>query len=57
MLVLSPKELKAIAKMRGIKDYKTVSEDELLSALSSSKPLKKSENNFDDQNQMQIFLN
>ena len=35
------KELKAIAKIRGIKDYKSMSEDELLSALSSTKPVKK----------------
>ena len=48
MLNLSPKELKAIAKIRGIKDYKSMSEDELLSAFISSKPVKKSEKNFDD---------
>ena len=35
---LSTKELKAIAKIR---DYKSMSEDELLSALTSSKPVKK----------------
>ena len=38
MLNLSPKELKASAKIRGIKVYKSMSEDELLSALNSSKP-------------------
>ena len=48
MLNLSPKELKAIAKIRGIKGYKSMSEDELLSGLISSKPEKKSEKNFDD---------
>ena len=37
MLNLSLKELKVIAKMRGIKDYKSISEDELLSALNLSK--------------------
>ena len=39
MLDLSTKELKAIAKIRGIKGYKSMSE-ELLSALNSSKPVK-----------------
>ena len=48
MLNLSPKELKAIVKIRGIKGYKSMSEDELLSALISSNPVKKSEKNFDD---------
>ena len=38
---LSRKELKAIAKIRAIKGYKSMSEDELLSALTSSKPVKK----------------
>ena len=41
MLNLSSKELKSSAKIRGIKDYKSMSEDELLSALISSKPVKK----------------
>ena len=40
-LELSMKELKAIVKIRGIKGYKNMSEEELLSALNSSKPLKK----------------
>ena len=46
---LSTKELKAIAKIRGIKGYKSMSEDDLLSALTSSKPVKKNKqtkNNF-----------
>ena len=36
MLNLSPKELKVIAKMRGIKSYKSMSKDELLSAFNLS---------------------
>ena len=47
---LSTKELKAMAKVRGIKGYKSMSEGELLSALTSSKPVKKVKN------QKQIFL-
>ena len=42
MLDLSTKELKAIAKIRGIKGYKSMSEDALLGALTLSKPAKKS---------------
>ena len=41
---LSTKELKAIAKITGIKGYNSMSEDELLSALTSSKPVKKVKN-------------
>ena len=41
MLKQSPKEVKEVAKIRGIKGYKSMSEDELLSALISSKPVKK----------------
>ena len=41
MLNLSTKELQAIAKIRGIKGYKSMSEDELISVLNSSKPVKK----------------
>ena len=43
MLNLSPKELKAVAKIRGIKGYKSLSEDELLTPLTLSKSLKKDE--------------
>ena len=38
---LSTKELKAIAKIRVIKGYNSMSEDELLRALTSFKPVKK----------------
>ena len=40
-LKLSSEELKAIAKIRGIKGYKSMFEDEILSVLTSSKPVKK----------------
>ena len=47
MLSLSPKELKLIEKSRGIKGYKIMSEDRLLSTLKASEePLKESETNF-----------
>ena len=48
MLHLSRKELNVIAKIRGIKGYKSMSEDRLLSALKVSESLKESEKNFDD---------
>ena len=38
---LPKRELKAIAKIRGIKGYKSISEDELWSALTLSKPVNK----------------
>ena len=38
---LSTKEFRAIAKIRGIKGYESISEDDLLSVLTSSKPVKK----------------
>ena len=37
MLNLSLKELKAVSKIRDIKNYKSLSEDELLDALNLSK--------------------
>ena len=49
---LLTKELKAIAKIGGIKGYKSMSEEELLSALTSSQPVKKVK-----KKQKQIFLN
>ena len=45
---LSPKESKAIAKIRNIKDYKSMYEDRLLSSLKASESLKEREKNFDD---------
>ena len=47
MLNLSLNELKLIAKNRGIKDYKSISKEILLSALNESKLVKESENDFD----------
>ena len=48
MLKLLPKELKAIGKIRGIKGYKSISEDRILSDLKALESLKESEKNFDD---------
>ena len=47
-LNLSLEELKEIAKTGGIRSYESISEDRLISALKASKPVKKSEKNFDD---------
>ena len=49
-LELSLEELKAIAKIRGIKGYQRMSEDEILSAFNLSKPARKGKN------QKRIFL-
>ena len=48
MLNLSRKELNVIAKIGGIKGYKSIPEDKLLSAIKASESLKESEKNFDD---------
>ena len=48
MLFLSFNDLKVIAKSRAIKEYKSMSEERLLSALNESEPVKESEKNFDD---------
>ena len=41
MMDLSSKQLRALAKIRGIKDYKSMSKDKLLSTLDKSKQVKK----------------
>ena len=48
MLNLSLNELKLIAKSRGIKGYKSKSDDRLWSTLNASKSVNESEKNFDD---------
>ena len=48
MLKLSLNELKQIAKMRGIKGYKSMSEERLVSSINESEPVKESEKNFGD---------
>ena len=48
MIKLSLNELKLIRECRGMKGYKSISDDRLLSALKASESLKESENNFDD---------
>ena len=40
--------MKTIAKFGGIKGYKSMSEERLLSVLNELEPFKKSEKNFDD---------
>ena len=47
---LTTKELKAVAKVKGIKGYKSMSEDKLLRSLTPSKPVKKVKN------RKQVFL-
>ena len=48
MLNVSLKELKLVAKSRGIKGYRSMSKERLLSALSESE-LVESKNSFDDE--------
>ena len=50
MLNLSLKELKLIEENRGIKGFKSMSEDRLLSAFKASESLKESEKNLMTQN-------
>ena len=47
MLKVSLNKLKQIAKMRGIKGYKSISEERLVSSINRSESVKESENNFD----------
>ena len=53
MLNLSLNELKLVAKLRGIKGYKIMSKEKLLSALSESESVESatplSKNSFDDE--------
>ena len=48
MVNLSLNELKTIAKVRGIKGYKSMSAERLLSVLNESEPVKESEKIFDN---------
>ena len=48
MLKPSLNELKQIAKSRGIKGYKSMSEERLISSINESEPVKESEINCDD---------
>ena len=47
MLKLALNELKQIEKMRGIKGYKSMSEERLVSSVKESESEEESENNFD----------
>ena len=47
MLNVSLDKLKTVAKIRGIKGYKSMSEERLLSPLNKSELMKESEKNFD----------
>ena len=48
MLKLSLKELKLIVKSKGVKGYKSMSEDRLLSGLNASESVKENEKNSKD---------
>ena len=47
MLIVSSDKLNAIAKIRGIKSYKSMFEERLLNYLNGSESMKESEKNFD----------
>ena len=57
MLKLTSDELKAIAEIRGIRGYESMSEERLLSSLNESESVKESENEFDDARIKKIFMN
>ena len=48
MIKLTSDELKAIAEIRGIRGYESMSEERLLSSLNESESVKESDKNFDD---------
>ena len=48
MLKPSLNELKQIAEMRGIRSYKIMSDERLISSINESESVKESGNNFDD---------
>ena len=48
ILKLSLNVLKRIAKIWGIKSYKSISEEKLISSINQSEPVIESEKNFDD---------
>ena len=48
MQKLSLNELKQTAKLRGIKGYKSISEERLVSSINESEPVKESEKTFGD---------
>ena len=54
MVNLSLNQLKTVPKIRGIKGYKSMSEEILSSVLNESEPVKKSEKNFNDERMEKI---
>ena len=54
MLKLSLKELKLIVKSKGVKGYKSMSEDRLLSGLNASESVKENEKNSKDTDSIKI---
>ena len=56
MLNLSLNELKLIVKSRGIKGYKSMSEDRLLSALNAAESAKKVKRTWMTQNQQEMKI-